>query len=69
MFPEDIKKFVVDSNQEKNYLKELNNPGSKHRNQDITTKVIGGSGSYGSSTDAKAIVTVNNPNLGSMTTL
>ena len=37
MFPEDIKKFVIDSNKEKVVLKEFD---SSKRNQDIRTKVI-----------------------------
>jgi len=36
MFPEDIKKFVIDSNKEKVVLKELD---TTKRNQDINTKV------------------------------
>ena len=36
MFPEDIKKFVIDSNKEKVVLKEFD---SSKRNQDIRTKV------------------------------
>ncbi len=38
MFPEDIKKFVVDSNQEKAILKEFDN---SLKDQDIRTKVNG----------------------------
>ena len=38
MFPEDIKKFVVDSNQEKAILKEFDN---SLKDQDIRTKVGG----------------------------
>ena len=51
MFPEDIKKFVIDSNKEKVVLKEF----EVRRNQDIKTKVVGGSNgqnstSYGTAT-------------------
>ena len=48
MFPDDIKKFVIDSNKEKVMLKEFD---TSKRNQDIKTKVYGGgqdrSSSYG----------------------
>ena len=47
MFPEDIKKFVIDTNKDKVVLKEFD---SSKRNQDIRTKVVGGgpsTGNYG----------------------
>lgn len=40
MFPDDIKKFVIDSNKEKVLLKDFD---SKKRNQDIKTKVLSNS--------------------------
>ena len=74
MFPEDIKKFVIDSNKEKVVLKDF----EVRRNQDIKTKVVGGSTgpsgstSYGTATGTnnRAIVAANqNKNLASITTL
>ena len=74
MFPEDIKKFIIDSNKEKVVLKDF----EVKRNQDIKTKVVGGSTgpsgstSYGTATGTnnRAIVAANqNKNLASITTL
>lgn len=72
MFPEDIKKFVVNSNKEKVVLKELD---STKRNQDIMTKISNQaplSGNYGTApamSNSRAMVAQNNKNLASITTI
>ena len=70
MFPEDIKKFVIDSNKEKVVLKEFD---TSKRNQDIRTKVTAPSaGNYGTApagSNSRAMVSQNNKNLASITTL
>ena len=74
MFPDDIKKFVIDSNKEKVILKEFDS--SKH-NQDIRTRVASQgpstAGNYGTApatqTNSRAIVVQTNKNLASITTL
>ena len=43
MFPDDIKKFIIDSNKEKVLIKDFD---SKKRNQDIKTKVLSNSGKH-----------------------
>ena len=73
MFPEDIKKFIIDSNKEKVVLKEFD---SSKRNQDIRTKVNSqgppSAGNYGTApagTSGRAMVAQTNKNLASITTL
>eukprot|EP00353_Schmidingerella_taraikaensis_P002200 CAMPEP_0185598392 /NCGR_PEP_ID=MMETSP0434-20130131/81960_1 /TAXON_ID=626734 ORGANISM="Favella taraikaensis, Strain Fe Narragansett Bay" /NCGR_SAMPLE_ID=MMETSP0434 /ASSEMBLY_ACC=CAM_ASM_000379 /LENGTH=98 /DNA_ID=CAMNT_0028227347 /DNA_START=1556 /DNA_END=1852 /DNA_ORIENTATION=- len=73
MFPEDIKKFVMDSNKEKNMIKDFE---SSLRNQDIKTKVsnvnqsqVANSGNYGTASVGPSHRFSNTKNLASITTL
>jgi len=73
MFPEDIKKFVGESNKEKSMMKDFE---SSLKNQDITTKVgsktsqgASSGGNYGSASLGPASRVTNKMNPGSITTL
>jgi len=66
MFPEDIKRFIVDNNKERAVMKDFE---STLRNQDIKTKVKGQPTSYGTASDGPNNRVVSNKNLASITTL
>ena len=64
MFPEDIKKFVIESNKEKSMLKDFE---STLRNQDIKTKVGGNPHQNSGSAGNYGTASVGPPNRGTMT--